>query len=60
VATPTLSAGIRQIEDELGITIIHQPNSQVDFTPEGEIVVSWAQKTLGAIEAMMQEFGVQP
>lgn len=55
VSQPALSAGIRQLENELGITIILRDRRFQGFTPEGERVLAWARQTLASLEGLRQE-----
>jgi len=55
VSQPALSAGIRQLERELGITIILRDRRFQGFTPEGERVLVWARQTLASMEGLRQE-----
>lgn len=45
VSQPTLSAGIQQLETELGIQIVRRGRRFQGFTEAGEMVLAWAQKT---------------
>ena len=42
VSQPTLSAGIRRLEDELGFPIVRRIQRYEGLTPEGERVLDWA------------------
>ncbi len=55
VAQPTLSAGIRQLEDELGVMLVRRSSRFLGLTPEGEKVLEWAQRLVGDARAMRQE-----
>jgi len=55
VSQPALSAGIRQLERELGIMIILRDRRFQGFTPEGERVLAWARQTLASLEGLRQE-----
>src|SRR4051812_4526952 len=55
VAQPTLSAGLRHLEDELGVPVVERGNRFKGFTPEGERVLAWAQRILADCEALEQE-----
>ncbi|HWK28032.1 MAG TPA: LysR family transcriptional regulator [Solirubrobacter sp.] len=54
-AQPTLSAGIRGLERELGITLVRRGREFEGLTPEGEVILGWAQRALGDLEALRQE-----
>ena len=55
VSQPALSAGIRQLERELGIMIILRDRRFQGLTPEGERVLIWARQTLASLEGLRQE-----
>jgi LysR family hydrogen peroxide-inducible transcriptional activator len=46
VSQPTLSAGVRKLEDELGVRIFERESGEVIVTPAGARVVAQAQRTL--------------
>lgn len=46
VSQPTLSVGVKKLEDELGILIFERTKSTVRLTPTGEQIVTQAQKVL--------------
>ncbi len=52
---PTLSAGLRQLEDQLGILIVERDSRFRGFTPEGERVLGWARRIVSDTRAMRQE-----
>lgn len=55
VAQPTLSAGLRHLEDELGVPVVERGNRFKGFTPEGLRVLAWAQRILADCEGLEQE-----
>jgi DNA-binding transcriptional LysR family regulator len=55
VAQPTLSAGIKQLEDELGVMLVRRSSRMHGLTPEGEKVLGWARRLIGDARAMRQE-----
>lgn len=55
VSQPALSAGLRQLEKELGITIIRRDRRFIGFTPEGERVLLWARQMLASLDSLRQE-----
>ncbi|WP_131114569.1 LysR family transcriptional regulator [Lichenihabitans psoromatis] len=55
VTQPTLSAGLKQLEDTLGILIVQRSSRFLGFTPEGERVLAWARRMVGDAQAMRQE-----
>ncbi|WP_171428888.1 oxidative stress transcriptional regulator OxyR [Pseudomonas aeruginosa] len=46
VSQPTLSVGVKKLEDELGVLIFERSKSAVRLTPVGEGIVAQAQKIL--------------
>ncbi len=55
VTQPTLSAGIKQLEDTLGILLVTRGSRFQSLTPEGERVLDWAKRIVGDIRTMRQE-----
>ncbi len=55
VAQPTLSAGIKQLEEELGVLLVRRSSRMLGLTPEGERVLIWARRLVGDARAMRQE-----
>jgi DNA-binding transcriptional LysR family regulator len=55
VSQPALSAGIRHLEEELGVSIVQRGQRFVGFSPEGERILEWAKQTLAAWEGLRQE-----
>lgn len=55
VAQPTLSAGIKQLEDDLGTLLVLRSSRFHGLTPEGEKVLEWAKRLVGDARAMRQE-----
>jgi DNA-binding transcriptional LysR family regulator len=55
VAQPTLSAGIKQLEDEFGVMLVLRSSRYHGLTPEGEKVLVWAKRLIGDARAMRQE-----
>ena len=55
VAQPTLSAGIRQLEAELGVLLVRRSSRFLGLTPEGETVLAWARRMVGDAAALKQE-----
>ncbi|MCY1281681.1 Hydrogen peroxide-inducible protein activator [compost metagenome] len=46
VSQPTLSVGVKKLEDELGVLIFERSKSAVRLTPVGEGIIAQAQKVL--------------
>lgn len=55
IAQPTLSAGIKQLEDELGAMLVRRSSRYHGLTPEGDKVLEWAKRLVGDARAMKQE-----
>ena len=55
VTQPTLSAGIKQLEESLGVLLVNRRARFLGLTPEGERVLEWAKRILGDTRAMRQE-----
>lgn len=55
VSQPALSAGIRQLESELGITIINRNRRFNGLTEEGQRVLAWARQTVSDLSNLRQE-----
>ena len=55
VTQPTLSAGVKQLEDTLGVLLVNRGSRFQDFTPEGERVLDWARRIVGDSRAMREE-----
>ncbi len=57
VTQPTLSAGLKQLEQTLGILLVNRQSRFIGFTPEGLRVLDWARRIVGDARAMRQEIG---
>ncbi len=55
VTQPTLSAGIRKLEQELGVPIVVRGHRFLGFTVEGERVLGWARQIAADYESLKQE-----
>lgn len=55
VTQPTLSAGLKSLEEQLGILLVQRSSRFGGFTPEGERVLDWARRIVGDTKAMRQE-----
>jgi DNA-binding transcriptional LysR family regulator len=55
VSQPTLSAALRQLEEDLGTAIVEWGNRFRGFTPEGEIVLRWARRILSDERSLKQD-----
>ena len=57
VTQPTLSAGIKQIEETLGVLLVERGHRFIGFTAEGERVLAWAQRVISDYDGLTQELG---
>jgi DNA-binding transcriptional LysR family regulator len=55
VTQPTLSAGLKSLEDSLGVLLVQRGSRFVGLTPEGERTLDWARRIVGDARAMRQE-----
>ena len=55
VSQPTLSAGIKQLEDSFGVLLVQRGSRFQGFTPEGERVIDWARRIVGDRRSMRQQ-----
>ncbi|TMJ05389.1 MAG: LysR family transcriptional regulator [Alphaproteobacteria bacterium] len=55
VTQPTLSAGVKQIEEQMGVLLVNRGSRFRGFTPEGEKVLEWARRIVGDHRAMRAE-----
>lgn len=55
VTQPTLSAGVKQLEEQMGVLLVNRGSRFQGFTPEGERVLDFARRIVGDARAMRQE-----
>jgi DNA-binding transcriptional LysR family regulator len=55
VTQPTLSAGVKQLEETLGVLLVQRGSRFIGFTSEGERTLDWARRIVGDARAMRQE-----
>ncbi|MCA0304657.1 MAG: LysR family transcriptional regulator [Proteobacteria bacterium] len=55
VTQPTFSAGIKQLEDTLGVLLVQRTSRFLGFTAEGERVLDWARTIVSDTRAMREE-----
>ena len=55
VTQPTLSAGIKQLEETLGVLLVQRGSRFIGFTAEGERTLDWARRIVGDARAMRDE-----
>ncbi|MCC0040369.1 MAG: LysR family transcriptional regulator [Brucellaceae bacterium] len=55
ITQPTLSAAIKQLEDQLGVMLVQRGSRFQGLTPEGERVLEWARRIAGDARTMREE-----
>lgn len=55
VSQPTLSMRLKNLERELGLSLINRSNNFDGFTPEGERVLSWAREIVSVYQGLKLE-----
>jgi DNA-binding transcriptional LysR family regulator len=55
VTQPTLSAGLKQLEAQMGVLLVNRGSRFQGFTPEGERVLEWARRIVADARAMRGE-----
>jgi DNA-binding transcriptional LysR family regulator len=55
VTQPTLSAGIKQLEEQLGVMLVWRGTRYQGLTPEGQRVLDWARRIVADTRAMREE-----
>ena len=55
ISQPTLSAAIRQLEDQLGVVLVVRGSRYQGLTPEGQRVLEWARRIVGDARTMREE-----
>src|SRR3954454_24022514 len=55
VTQPTLSAGLKQLEEQMGVLLGNRGSRFKGFTPEGQRVLDWARRIVGDARTMRQE-----
>jgi DNA-binding transcriptional LysR family regulator len=53
VSQPTLSAGIKYLEEMFGVMLVQRGSRFHGFTPEGERVLEWARRIVGDSQIWM-------
>src|SRR5215213_9103388 len=53
--TPQVSAGIKQLEETLGVLLVQRGSRFIGFTPEGQRALDWARRIVGDARAMREE-----
>src|SRR5262249_14787772 len=55
VTQPTLSAGVKHLEEQMGVLLVNRGSRFQGFTPEGQRVLDWARRIVGDTRAMREE-----
>ena len=55
VTQPTLSAGVKQLEEQMGVLLVNRGSRFQSFTAEGERVLEWARRIVGDTRSMREE-----
>ena len=55
ITQPTLSAGIKQLEGQLGVLLVWRGSRFGGLTPEGQRVLGWARRIVGDARTMRDE-----
>ncbi|CNE91903.1 LysR family transcriptional regulator [Yersinia nurmii] len=55
VSQPTLSMRLKNLERELGVSLINRGNNFEGFTPEGERVLAWAREIVSVYQGLKLE-----
>src|SRR5688572_25724016 len=55
ITQPTLSAAIKQLEDQLGVMLVLRGSRFQGLTPEGEQVLVWARRIVGDARTLKEE-----
>ena len=55
VTQPTLSAGIKHLEESLGVLLVSRGSRFRGFTPEGERALDWARRIVGDSRSLREE-----
>jgi DNA-binding transcriptional LysR family regulator len=55
ITQPTLSAAIRQLENELGVMLVNRGSRYQGLTPEGQRVLEWSRRIVADTRTMKEE-----
>lgn len=55
ITQPTLSSGIKQLEDQLGVQLIFRGSRFIGLTPEGQSALVWARRIVGDARQLRDE-----
>jgi DNA-binding transcriptional LysR family regulator len=57
VTQPTLSAGLRRLESDLGLRLVERGRRFEGLTPEGERMLAWAHRILADVDGLRRDLG---
>jgi DNA-binding transcriptional LysR family regulator len=52
---PAVSQQIRRLEEELGVDLFHRTSRRVELTPEGRVVLGYAERVLAEVDGLHSE-----
>src|SRR5262249_1929779 len=55
VSQPSLSLGLKQLEEALGVMLVQRGSRFIGLTAEGERTLEWARRIVGDARAMRQD-----
>ena len=55
VTQPTLSAGVKQLEEQMGVLLVNRGSRFQGFTPEGQRILEWARRIVGDSRTIRDE-----
>lgn len=55
ITQPSLSTGIRQLEEQLGVKLVQRGSRFLGLTPEGQRALDWARRIVGDTRRMREE-----
>jgi DNA-binding transcriptional LysR family regulator len=55
VTQPTLSAGVKHLEEQMGVLLVNRGSRFQGFTPEGQRILEWARRIVGDSRTMRDE-----
>lgn len=58
VTQPSLSLGLRQLEETLGVALVQRGSRFIGLTPEGERTLEWARRIVADSRAMHQDIDI--
>ncbi len=57
VSQPTLSAGVRRLEQDLGVPLVLRGRRYEGLTPEGVRILAWAHRVLADVDGLRADVG---